>query len=108
MASEPPEIDELERAAEWRLRLVDANPADQVSARAAALLQRLANDLRRNEYAPLWTELRAVGNWLAESDAISDYAELAFDYRTRIGTAENPADGAGYLRGLLAIAQSLV
>jgi hypothetical protein len=108
MAHEPPEIEELERAAEWRLRLVDADPADQVSARAAALLQRLADDLRRNEYAPLWTELRAIGNWLAESDAISDYAELAFDYRARIGTVEKPADGADYLRGLLAIAQSLV
>jgi hypothetical protein len=108
MTPEPPEIEELERAAEWRLRLVDADPADQASARAAELLQRLAEDLRRNDYAPLWTELRAISNWLAESDAISDYADLAFDYRTRIGTSDHPADGADYLRGLLAIAQSLV
>jgi hypothetical protein len=108
MTPEPPEIEELERAAEWRLRLVDANPTDQVSARAAALLQRLAEDLRHNDYAPLWTELRSIGNWLAESDAISDYAELAFDYRVRIGASNHPADGADYLRGLLAIAQSLV
>jgi hypothetical protein len=87
---------------------VDADTADQVSARAAELLQHLADDLRRNDYASLWTELRAIGNWLAESDAISDYAELAFDYRMRIGSSDHPANGADYLRGLLAIAQSLV
>jgi hypothetical protein len=108
MTPDHPEIEELERAAAWRLRRVDADPTDQVSARAAALLQRLADDLRRNDYAPLWTELRSIGNWHAESDTISDYADLAFDYRTRIGTSDHPADGAGYLRGLLAIAQSLV
>jgi len=108
MTPEPPEIEELERAAEWRLRLMDADPTDQVSVRAAALLQRLADDLCHNDYAPLWTELRSIGNWLAESDAISDYADLAFDYRARIGTSDHPADGADYLRGLLAIAQSLV
>jgi hypothetical protein len=108
MTPEPPEIEELERAAEWRLRLVDADPTDQVSAKAAALLQRLADDLRRNDYTPLWTELRSIGNWLAESDAISDHADLAFDYRARIGVSDYPADGADYLRGLLAIAQSLV
>ncbi len=108
MPPEPPEIEELERAAEWRLRLVDADPADQVSARAAELLQHLAEDLRRNSYASLWTELRAIGNWLAESDLISDYADLTFDYRARIGASDHPGDGAAYLRGLLAIAQSLV
>jgi hypothetical protein len=106
MTPEPPEIEELERAADWRLRLVDTG--DHASATAAALLQRLADDLRLNDYGPLWTELRSIGNWLAESDAISDYADLAVDYRARIGVSENPADGAGYLRGLLAIAQSLV
>ncbi len=108
MTPEPPEIEELERAAAWRLRLVDADPGDQVSAAAALVLQRLADDLRQHDYAPLWTELRSIGNWLAESDAISDYADLALGYRTRIGPYETPADGADYLRGLLAIARSLV
>jgi hypothetical protein len=108
MTPEQPEIEELERTAEWRLRLVDADPGDQASAAAATLLQRLADDLRHHDYAPQWTELRSIGNWLAESDAISDYADLASDYRTRIGVSENPLDGAGYLRALLAIAQSLV
>jgi hypothetical protein len=108
MTDEPPEIEELERTAAWRLRLVDANPDDTASAAAARDLETLANDLRQNDYAALWTELRSIGNWLGESDAISDYAELASDYRARIGISAHPADGADYLRALLALAQSLV
>jgi hypothetical protein len=108
MTPEQPEIQELERAAEWRLRLVDADANDTVSAASATLLQRLADDLRRNDYAPLWTELRSIGNWLGESEAISDYSDLAADYRARIGVSEHPADGADYLRGLLAIARGLI
>jgi hypothetical protein len=105
---EPPEIEELERTAAWRLRLTDANQADTASAAAARLLDSLAGDLRLNDHAALWTELRSIGNWLAEFDAISDYADLAADYRARIGISEHPADGAAYLLGLLAIARSLV
>jgi hypothetical protein len=108
MTGEPPEIDELERTAAWRLRLVDADPDDTASAAAAQALETLANDLRHNDHAALWTELRSIGNWLGESDAISDYAELTADYRARIGTSAHPANGADYLRALLAIAQSLV
>jgi hypothetical protein len=107
-ASEQPEVEELERTAAWRLRLVDADSGDTVSAAAAVLLENLADDLRRNDYRPLWTELRSIGNWFGESDAISDYAGLAADYRTAIGVSVHPRDGAEYLRGLLAIAQSLV
>lgn len=103
-----PEIDELQRAAAWRLRLVDADPTDTTSAAAAGLLEALAEDLQRNDHAGLWTELRSIGNWLGESDAISDYADLAADYRARIGVSEHPTDGAEYLRGLLAIARGLV
>ncbi len=106
--TEPPEIEELERTAAWRLRLVDADPADQASRMAAERLEMLARDLRRDDLGPLWTELRALCNWLAESDAISDYAELAAGYRARIGVSDMPADAAGYLRGLLDIARSLV
>jgi hypothetical protein len=105
---DPPEIEELERTAAWRLRLLDADPADDVSRAAAVRLDALADDLRGNDYGPLWTELRALGNWLGESDAISDYAELAAEYRARIGVTEHPDDGAAYLRALLAIAHSLV
>jgi hypothetical protein len=108
MTDEPPEIEELERTAAWRLRLVDADPDDTASAAAAQLLETLANDLRQNDHTALWTELRSIGNWLGESDAISDYADLAADYRTRIGISAHPADGADYLRALLAIAQSLI
>jgi len=102
------EIEALERTAAWRLRLVDADPDDRASAAAADLLERLANDLRCNEYPALWTELRSIGHWLGESDAISDYADLAADYRLRIGLADHPNDGADYLTGLLAIARGLV
>ncbi len=105
---DPPEIEELERTAAWRLRLVDADPSDRASKRAAELLHALAEELRNPDLAPLWMELRALGNWLAESDAISDYAELAAEYRGRIGVSEHPADGTAYLRALLTIAKSLV
>jgi hypothetical protein len=108
MNADRTEIEELERTAAWRLRLVDADPADTASAAAARLLETLAEDLRRNNHVPLWTELHSIGNWLGESDAISDYAELAAEYRARIGVSAQPADGADYLRGLLAIAHSLV
>ena len=107
-AFEQPEAEELERTAAWRLRLVDADRGDTASAAAAILLERLADDLQRNDYRPLWMELRSIGNWLGESDAISDYAGLAAEYRSAIGISVHPRDGADYLRGLLAIAQSLV
>jgi hypothetical protein len=105
---ERPEIEELEDAAAWRRRLLDADPNDAVSAAAADRLELLAADLRDNDYTSLWMELRSIGNWLGESDLVSDYAELAGAYRVRIGVSEHPADGAAYLRGLLAIARGLV
>lgn len=105
---DPLELEALERAAAWRLRLLDANPADAASAAAARLLETLADDLHRGGHAPLWAELQAVANWLGESGAISDYAELAARYRAGIGVSEMPADGADYLRALLAIARGLV
>jgi hypothetical protein len=105
---EPPEVEELERAAQWRLRLVDADPGDAANAAAARLLTALADDLRQNDHPALWTELRSIGNWLGESDAISDYSDLTADYRGRIGITEHPADGAAYLKALLAIARGLL
>jgi hypothetical protein len=108
MTPEPLEIEELESTAEWRLRRVDADAGDTASAAAATLLLRLAEDLRRNDYAQLWAELRSIDNWLGESDAISDYAGLAAEYRLRIGVSDHPANGSDYLRGLLAIARGLI
>ena len=108
MTSEPPEIEQLEHAAAWRLRLVDLDPADRSSAAAAQILEQLAASLRHDDHADMWTELRSLGNWLAESDAISDYADLVTEYHARIGVERHPADAAAYLRDLLAIARSLV
>jgi hypothetical protein len=108
MRADAPEIEELERAAAWRLRLLDDDLTDAASAQAARLLEHLAEDLRHHDYAPLWTELRSISHWLEESDAITDYVDLALDYRARIGISAHPADGAAYLQGLLAIARSLV
>jgi hypothetical protein len=102
------EIEALERTAAWRLRLVDADPSDTASTVAASALGALAENLRRNDYAALWTELDSIGNWMGESDAISDYADLVADYRTRIGIAEHPQDGEAYLHALLAIARKLL
>ena len=107
MATEedPPEVLDLERAAEWRLRCVDRNPGDKTSAEAAALLQRLAHQLRGLQGSPLYRELGAICNWLAESDDISDFAQRAQDYRLRIGVDVWPDSGEAYLRALLEIAK---
>jgi hypothetical protein len=108
MNPDAPEVVELERTAAWRLRLLDADPTDHASAAAARSLQALANDLRHASYASLWTELTAICSWLAESDAISDYAELAAGYRAKVGLSRTPANGSEYILDLLAIARSLV
>ena len=46
------EAEELERAADWRMRKVDADPSDATSREAAALLERLAQDVRRLPDSP--------------------------------------------------------
>ena len=68
MTDEPPEIEELERTAAWRfpgwstpIRVDTAK-----GAAAAVVLEALAGDLRQNDYAAMWTELRSIGNWLGE------------------------------------------
>ena len=105
---EPPEIEELERAAAAHLRRLDADPANIASATAAQRLEAIADDLRRNPHTALWTELERLDELAGGMDAISDYADLAAAYRSRIGVTEHPPDGAAYLFGLLAIARSLV
>jgi LPS O-antigen subunit length determinant protein (WzzB/FepE family) len=102
---DPPEVEDLERAAAWRLRKLDADPADRQSAAAAQRLQRLADELRQMQASPLYREFSAICNWLAESEDITDFAQLAHEYRLRIGVDVFPETGEDYLRALLEIAR---
>ena len=102
---DPPEVSDLEAAAEWRLRKVDADPNDRQSAEAAVRLQKLADDLRRLQSSVLYREYGAICNWLAESDDISDFAQLVHDYHLRIGVDAFPGSGEDYLRVLLDLAK---
>ncbi|HVY14517.1 MAG TPA: hypothetical protein VHB27_04775 [Rhodopila sp.] len=108
MTETRPEIEALETTIAWRLRCLDADPADAASAEAVRRLEALAEDLAGADHAALWTELGALLNWLGESDGVSDYLDLATDYRNRIGVSEHPRDGAAYIGGLLDIARSLI
>jgi hypothetical protein len=99
------EADELERAAEWRMRLVDADPSDAASREAAALLERLAEDVRRLRGGPLFVEFNAICNWLSESDGIVDFMDMANDYRARIGVDRLPENGEAYLCALIDLAK---
>jgi hypothetical protein len=99
------EARELERAAEWRMRKVDADPSDATSRAAAALLEKLAGDVRRLQGAPVVREYTAICNWLGESDGIADFMDMANDYRARIGVDHSPANGEAYLRALIDLAK---
>jgi hypothetical protein len=99
------EADELERAAEWRMRKVDADPSDATSRHAAELLERLAEDVRLLRGSPVFREYAAISNWLSESDGIADFADRANDYRARIGVDHSPEDGEAYLRALIDLAK---
>ena len=103
-----PEADELDRAAAWRQRRADADPADRASAAAARHLQHLATELRALPDAPegavLLHEYRCLCNWLSESDGIQDAAQAAHDYRVAIGFGQWPESATTYLRQLIALA----
>lgn len=99
------EIEELEQVAEWRERKADANPNDTQSAKAAAQLRKLAEDLRSGPNAKLLDEYHCVCNWLSESDGISDFQLRASDFREMIGFGEWAATGDDYLRTLIGLAQ---
>ena len=99
------EAAELERAADWRIRMSGANPPDEVSAAAANLLQQLADEVRGLQGSPVYTEYLAVLNWLGEFDVMEDFAERAHDYRTRIGVDHFPQNGEAYLLALTALAK---
>jgi hypothetical protein len=101
------EAEELERAAEWRLRKVDAEPTDEQSVVAAQLLERLATEVRALSGSPLHREYTAICNWLGESDGIADYAVLANNYRRRIGIDVWPANGDAYLRAMIELANQV-
>ena len=55
MADDSIEAEELERAADWRLRKVGEDPTDAHSAAAAKLLQKLADDVRGLRGSPAHT-----------------------------------------------------
>jgi hypothetical protein len=99
------EAEDLVRAAEWRMRKVDADPSDTASRDAAVLLERLASDVQRLPGTPVFREYTALCNWLSESDDIVDFADMANDYRLRIGVDQKPADGEAYLRALIELAK---
>jgi len=96
---------ELERVADWRIKRVGENPSDQVSAAAALLLQKLADELRAPQPSPAYTEYTAILNWLGEFDVAEDFAERAHEYRLGIGAEHFPADADAYLQALIAIAK---
>jgi hypothetical protein len=104
--TDPIEAAELERAADWRIRKLGENPADQQSAAAAKLLSKLADDVRRLRRSAVYTEYLAILNWLGEFDVIEDFAERANDYRARIGIDHFPEDGEAYLRALTVLAKA--
>jgi hypothetical protein len=99
------EAEELERTAEWRMRKADADPSDTASRDAAALLEKLAADVRGLPGTSVFREYTAICNWLSESDDIVDFADMANDYRARIGVDQKPADGEAYLRALVDLAK---
>ncbi len=101
---DPPEVAELEVAAEWRLRQVDANADDAQSATAARQLQALADELRHLRDSPLLRELHALCAWLGESDNITDFSLRAHDLRARIGVERQVDTAEDYLRLLIALA----
>jgi len=102
---DPPEVTDLVRAAEWRERKVDTDPADERSARAARQLRKLAAELRPLGDSKLFAEYACVCNWLSESDGLSELQMRAHDFRTMLGFGEWAETGEDYLRALMAMAQ---
>jgi hypothetical protein len=105
MADDPIEAEELERAADWRVRKLGDDPRDAQSAAAVRLLQKLADDLRGLRGSPAYTEYLAILNWLGEFDVTEEFAERANAYRSRIGVEHFPENGEAYLRALIALAR---
>ena len=104
-ATEIPEAVELERTADWRIKKLGENPSDTDSARAAKLLQKLADDLRGLIASPAYREYHAICGWLDEFDGMAELNEYAQEYRASIGIDKFPADGEEYLRVLIGFAK---
>jgi hypothetical protein len=100
-----PEADELERAAEWRLRKVDADSDDNRGAADARQLQKLADELRTLRDSPLYAEYQCMCNWLGESDGLADLVLRREDFRTMLGFGTWADSGEGYLRALIEMAK---
>jgi hypothetical protein len=100
-----PEVADLEAAAEWRLRQVDADPSDTQSAVAARQLHALAAELRAMRRSPLLGELHALCGWLDESDNITDFSLRAHEFRSRIGVDRQVESVEDYLRVLIELAK---
>ena len=101
------EADALERTAEWRMRKVDADPADAVSLAAAALLERLAAEVRAFDGSAVAQEYGAICNWLGESGEIADFMDMVGDRRARIGVEWVPENGESYIRSLVELAKRM-
>jgi hypothetical protein len=104
--NDPLEAVDLERAADWRVKKLGEDPSDRQSADAAALLQRLADELRGRAGSPIYREYQAIRGWLDEFDGMAELAEYAHDYRLRIGVDHFPAGGEDYLRVLIGFAKA--
>jgi hypothetical protein len=102
-----PEVLDLERAADWRIKKLGENPGDVQSSAAAKLLQKLADDLRGLTGSPAYQEYQAICGWLDEFDGMAELAEYAHDYRRRIGVDRFPEDGEDYLRVLIGFAKDI-
>jgi len=100
-----PEAIDLERAAAWRMRKVNADPNDTQSLRAARQLEQLAAEVRELRGTPLFTEYMALCNWLAESDDISELALRAEYFRERLGFDTWADTGESYMRVLIELAR---
>ncbi|MGE0259319.1 MAG: hypothetical protein AB7H71_13705 [Alphaproteobacteria bacterium] len=105
MTNDPIEVQELERAADWRIWKLGADPTDRESAAAAELLQKLADQVRGLGGSPVHVEYLAILNWIGEFDMMEEFAARAHEYRSRIGVEHFPEDGDAYLRALIAMAR---
>jgi hypothetical protein len=102
---DPPEVTMLEKCAEWRLRLVDADPSDERSAAAARQLEKLARELRSLRGAAAWMEYTAIHNFLGEFDGLAEFSLRVQDFNTAIGFGRWADNGEGYLRALIEMAK---
>jgi hypothetical protein len=105
MSADLLEAVELERVADWRIKKLGENPGDAESARAAELLQRLADELCAMAGSPAYKEYQAICGWLDEFDGMVELNDYAHDYRMRIGVDQFPENGEDYLRVLIGFAK---